>query len=253
MVVRMAGVCLTHFGQCLDSLPILVSDHGHALWHRHNQPDARHCLGLGVINRRDGRAIGRAVSYGRVQHVRGFEIKSKAGAAIDLERNIQPVQRLTDQEKLLLSAQPRLRRDLLLGGGGRELSEGEIAAGGRVRYFGFRYGQVVGTGPQLLCRSGDEHLPRRRCGLAHCAIEAWDRRTPCGQDEPLVEHWIDVFRPSFRCEPVSHLGPSGPQFGSDNLGHARRVALTTLGLRKDRRDDVVLTDSKKGVELPGGS
>ena len=247
----MAGVCLPHFGQCLDSLPILIGDNGHALWHRHDQPDARHGFGLGVINRRDGRPIGGAVSYGRVQHVRGFEIKSEAGAPVDLWRNIQPVQRLTDQEKLLSSAQSRLRRNLLLGRGRRELSEGETAAGGRMRHFGFRDGQVVRTDPQLLRRSGDEHLPRRRRGLTHGAIEAWDRRAPGGQDEPFVEHRIDVFWPSFRREPISHPRPSGTQLGSDDLRHTGRVSLTTLGLRNDRRDDVVLTDSKKGVELPG--
>src|SRR5258707_13355759 len=192
-----------------------------------------------------------AVSYGRVQHVRSFEIKSEASAPVDLWWNIQPVQQLTDQEKLLSSAQPRLCRNRLLGRSRRQLSECEIAAGMRVCHFGFRHGQVARADPPLLRRCGDEHLPRRRCGSAHCAIEAWDRRAPGGQDEPFVEHRIDVFWPSFRGEPVSHSRPSGSQLGSDDLGHTGRVPLTTLGLSNDRCDHVVLADSKKGVELPG--
>src|SRR5882762_5762144 len=208
-------------------------------------------FGLGIINRSDGRPIGGAVSYGRVQHVRSFEIKSEAGAPVDLWRNIQPVQRLTDQEKLLSSAQPRLCRNRLPGRGRRQLSERQIAAGLRVCHFGFRYEQVAGVDPHFLGCCGDEHLPRGRCRSAHRVVEAWDRRTAGRQDEPFVEHWIDVFRPSFASEPVSHPRPSGSQLGSDDLGHPGRVPLTTLGLRNDCCDNVILADSKEGVELPG--
>ena len=102
------------------------------------------------------------MSYGRVQHVRSFEIKSEASAPVDLWWNIQPVQQLTDQEKLLSSAQPRLCRNRLLGRSRRQLSECEIAAGMRVCHFGFRHGQVARTlGNKLHRHGGDEWILQR--------------------------------------------------------------------------------------------
>src|SRR5712671_5417516 len=53
VVIWMTGVCLLHLGQCLDGLPILVGDNRNTLWHGHDQSDARHGLGLGVIDCRD--------------------------------------------------------------------------------------------------------------------------------------------------------------------------------------------------------
>ena len=51
----------------------------------------------------------------------------KRALPFDLRGDIQPVQPLTDQMKLVSSAQSRLRRNLLLRRVGGELSEGEMA------------------------------------------------------------------------------------------------------------------------------
>jgi CO/xanthine dehydrogenase Mo-binding subunit len=142
--------------------------------------------------------------------IRCFEIKSEAGAPVDLWRNIQPVQRPTDQEKLLSSAQPRLCRNRLLGRGRRQLSKCEIAAGVRVCHFGFRQGQVARPDPQLLRRCGDEHLPRRRRRSAHGAIKARDRRAPRGQDEPFVEDTHNGFLLETMIDEAAHATGADP-------------------------------------------
>jgi hypothetical protein len=56
------------------------------------------------------------VSDGRVEHVRRFKVQSEASASIDLRGNVQPVQPLTYQMKLVSSAQFRFRGNLLFGG-----------------------------------------------------------------------------------------------------------------------------------------
>ena len=50
-------------------------------------------------------------------------------------------------------------------------------------------------------------------------------------------------------EPISHPRPGGAQLRGDDLRHPSRVPLATLSLSNDRRNDVVLADRKKGVEL----
>src|ERR1700756_2680610 len=134
--VRMTGIGLPYLSHRLGALPILVSNNGDALWHRHDQSDSRHGFGLAVIDLRHRRSVGWTVSDGRVEHVRRFKVQSEASASIDLRGHVQPVQPPTDQMKLVSSAQLRFRRNLLFGGVGGELSESEMAGRWRMRDFG---------------------------------------------------------------------------------------------------------------------
>jgi hypothetical protein len=152
--------------------------------------------------------------------------------------------------KLVPSAQLRFRGNLLLGSIGSELPEGEIAGGRQMRDFGLSDGKLVGSDAQSLCRGRNKHFARRRGRMTHCAVEARDRRASRSQDQPLVEHGIDVVFAALGRELISHPRPGGAQFRGDDLSHAGGVSLSTLGLSNDRRDDVVLADRKKCVELP---
>src|SRR5258708_3974526 len=122
-----------------------------------------------------------------------------------------------------------------------------------MRDFGLGDGKLVRSCAQSPRGGRDKHFPRGCSGLTHCAIETRDRRAPRSENKPLVEHGIDIFRPSFCSELISHPWPGGAQFRGDDLSHPGGVPLSALALSNDRRNDVFLADRKKGVEFTRAS
>ncbi len=115
--------------------------------------------------------------------------------------------------------------------------------------FGIGDGKLVSSRVQVPGSSRNKHFARRRRRVAHCVVEPRDRGAARGQHKPFIEHGIDVFGAALGGEPIAHTRPGGAQLRGDDLRHPSRVSLAALSLGNNRRNDVVLADREKSVEL----